>query len=70
MASVHDTVNSAFWSGGRAAWWRGLREELARRRRERDEAATAEERREHEARLEELEREQREARAHDEEWLH
>jgi hypothetical protein len=61
--------DNGFWSGGRAAWWRGLREEIARRRREREEAVTDERRAECEARLEELKEERQEAQKHSHRWL-
>jgi len=59
----------AFWSGGHAAWWRGLQEEMARCRRQRETAQTDEERQELDDRLIELECQQQDAKKHSHGWL-
>jgi hypothetical protein len=58
-----------FWSGGHAAWWRALRVEIARCKRQRDAAQTAEERQELENRLQELEQDRQGARKQSNRWL-
>lgn len=65
---MNDPGKNGFWSGGHAAWWCGLREEMARRKCQREAAQTADERQELDDRLNELEQERQEAKKRSRRW--
>jgi hypothetical protein len=65
---MRNSSNNGFWSGGHAAWWRGLREEIACCRRERDGSPSAEDRQRLDERLQQLEQERQEAKEHSNGW--
>ena len=64
-----DNSNNGFWSDGHAAWWRGLRAEIARCERQRDAAQSDEDPQEQEKRLAELWQQRQDAKKRSHEWL-
>jgi hypothetical protein len=62
-------MESAFWEGGQAAWWRGLQLRIWQLQLSRKTATTEDERRECEVQLKEAERLRDEAKQHGDRWL-
>ena len=61
--------SDGFWEGGEEAWWRGLEDAIKAADERLKQAATAEERREAQSQLDELKRQEADAKQNGDQWL-
>ena len=61
--------SDGFWEGGEDAWWRGLEDAIKAANERLKQATTEEERREAQERIDELERQEADAKQNGDQWL-